>query len=78
MLVVALIILGLGIALFVATEALSVYRNTEANAFIAYLAQRLSGSELLAIGEQNIVLGQGAATIAALILFFLQRGPVLV
>ncbi len=66
---VILIVIGVVALLFIALEVLSVYWEPDANAFVTYIKDALTDSELASIGEQEVTIGEGGAIGAAFVLF---------
>lgn len=66
---IGLIAVGMIVALYIAGQVLALYTDVESNTFVAYLIRQLTGSALLADGNHNITIGQGGATLAAVVSF---------
>ena len=65
----ALVISGLVITFYVASQVLQVYQAIDANPFVSHIKQLMSGSTLVEISGQSIVMGEASATTSAIALF---------
>lgn len=67
----SLIVSGVVITFYVASQVLHVYQSMDSNVFILKLKQSLANTELLVISGQSIVMGEASATTSAIALFAL-------
>ena len=65
----SLIVTGLIIVFYTASQILQVYQATDSNIFISNMRNMLSGEVLIKIRDESITIGEAVATTSAIALF---------